>query len=158
MHQVTGRPHNLPSTLLGLDIAYNTKVVFTTLFYRTAGYNYYGNLGDNAVNSAGESSPVAVVEFGSLTFTLVSAGYRHTCGIEQTTGAAWCWGDNSNSQLGLGFASGTYYIPTAMTGGYQFQHLQAGGDFTCGVLVNNSAVCWGERRCTLGGLGWNRVR
>ena len=117
-----------------------------------AGRNAYGQLGNNAGTTA-EWSPVATVTFGNnLNFTLVSSGFKHSCGIEQTTRAAWCWGYNGYYDLGLGVAYGTHYTPTAVPGGYQFLQLQAGADFTCGVLSNNSAVCWGERWRTGGGF------
>jgi alpha-tubulin suppressor-like RCC1 family protein len=36
----------------------------------------------------------------------VAAGYEHTCGVD-TTGAAWCWGDDGFGQVG----DGDEYVP-----------------------------------------------
>src|SRR5207244_347176 len=43
------------------------------------------------------TSPVAVS--GGLTFTALSVGYWHACGLT-SSGAAYCWGDNDGGQLG----------------------------------------------------------
>ena len=46
-----------------------------------------------------KSTPVAVA--GGLTFTAISAGGNHTCGTT-STGAAYCWGSNTHSEVGDG--------------------------------------------------------
>lgn len=60
--------------------------MLTCLLY--AGYNQHGQLGSGLYSSA--ITPVRV--FGAHTFTRISAGYLHTCGID-VVGAAWCWGE-----------------------------------------------------------------
>jgi len=40
-----------------------------------------------------------------LTFSQITAGGSHTCGVT-TEGVAYCWGYNFTGQLGLGSASG----------------------------------------------------
>ena len=57
--------------------------------------------------------PTAVT--GGLTFTALSAGGNHTCGVT-TSGAAYCWGDNSFSELGDGTTT-TRLVPTAVAFG-----------------------------------------
>src|SRR5439155_291619 len=73
------------------------------------GDNYAGELGDSTITGpetcyAGawigcSTTPVAVA--GELTFTMVSAGLGHACGIT-TEGAAYCWGRNAEAELGDG--------------------------------------------------------
>ena len=62
------------------------------------GWNGSGQLG------TGTSTliyPTPVPVSGGLTFATVSAGNLHTCGVT-TQGAAYCWGDNSEGELGDG--------------------------------------------------------
>jgi alpha-tubulin suppressor-like RCC1 family protein len=60
------------------------------------GWNGAGQLGNGTTTY---TNPAPVPVSGGLTFTTVSAGYLHTCGVT-TTGAIYCWGDNSEGELG----------------------------------------------------------
>src|SRR2546430_2144210 len=66
--------------------------------------------------SAGGLSGATSVPFAvTLTFTAVSAGESHTCGVT-AVGAAYCWGNNSNGRLGDGTT--TYRVtPVPVAGG-----------------------------------------
>jgi alpha-tubulin suppressor-like RCC1 family protein len=59
------------------------------------GDNEFGQLGDGSVID--RRAPVQVV--GAQRFSVVSAGARHTCGID-VQGGAYCWGGNSDGQVG----------------------------------------------------------
>jgi len=63
------------------------------------GWNSLGQLGDGT--QADHSTPVAVL--GGLSFATVSVGDGgyHACGVT-TAGVAYCWGDNSQGELGYG--------------------------------------------------------
>ena len=64
------------------------------------GYNGYGQLGDGTTDSSDENGPQPVI--GGLRFASISAdSYYHTCGLT-SRGAAYCWGYNSDGQLGDG--------------------------------------------------------
>ena len=68
------------------------------------------------------------VEPSAGTFTMVSAGADHTCGILDT-GAVECWGLNDEGQS----------TPPAGT----FTMVSAGADHTCGILDTGAVECWG---------------
>lgn len=102
-----------------------------------------GQLGDaRLVNS---STPIPVFGGGQApaTFSTISAGLNHTCGLT-ADGTAFCWGSNDSSQLGVGSPGGAVDIPTAVSGGLHFTSISAGGYHTCGIAVGGAAFCWGD--------------
>jgi len=96
-----------------------------------------GQLGDNRlVNS---TTPIPVI--GGRTFSAISAGQSHTCGI--SNGQAFCWGRNNVGQLGTGTTTGSQ-VPVAVAGSQAFVAISAGGDHTCALTAAGEAFCWGE--------------
>ena len=96
-----------------------------------------GQLGDNRIVNSTTPIPVA----GTLVFTSISAGGRHTCGI--AGGQAYCWGDNDQGQLGIGTFGDSRSSPVAVAGGAGMIAISAGSDHTCGLKSTGAAVCWG---------------
>ena len=123
------------------------------------GTNDYGQLGVGSVSMArcayDGSTTVPCVTMprlvsGGLTFTSLSAGVYHTCGLT-TSGRAYCWGT-----LGTVYSSaeGTYVaspeasfgpVPAPVSGDHVFVSLStnptAGG--ACGITAAGVAYCWG---------------
>jgi len=62
-------------------------------------------------------------------------------------GGVWCWGDNSNRQLGRGGVDTTDdSTPQQVTlpGGLGAIDLGLGDDHSCVVLTDNTVACWGD--------------
>jgi len=105
------------------------------------GYDVYGALGDGDTTHTNKFSPVAVA--GGHTFISLTAGYIHSCGVD-TSGSAWCWGDDRYGDLGDGDPTQTNkYSPVAVLGGHTFTSVTAGASHSCGLATTGSAWCWG---------------
>jgi alpha-tubulin suppressor-like RCC1 family protein len=120
------------------------------------GGNRYGQLGNGTTTGADlcfdtslpcTASPVAVA--GGLTFTALYAGFDYSCGLT-STGAAYCWGGNSNGDFGDGTTTSSS-TPTAVGGSLAFAMVSAGDSHSCGVTTGGVAYCWGAN--SYGGLG-----
>ena len=109
------------------------------------GSNSRGQLGDgtagsaSAYDSANRSAPVAVL--GGRTFASLSAGSGHTCGLT-SAGAAYCWGANTQGQLGDG-TTANRSAPVAVSGGLTFTAIASGDAHTCAIDTAGTAYCWG---------------
>src|SRR6185503_8461558 len=57
-------------------------------------------------------------------------------------GVTYCWGGNSNGQLGDGTTQ-TRTAPVPVAGGVRFISLAGGFEATCGLSVDSTAACWG---------------
>ncbi|MFL5495476.1 MAG: RCC1 domain-containing protein [Gemmatimonadales bacterium] len=130
----------------GSDFAHTCGVTTSDRAY-CWGDNVFGELGAG-ITEGGSLTPVAVA--GGLSFRLVSAGGRHTCGVT-TANLAYCWGANSFGQLGDGtnhgpercFGNYCSSRPVAVAGARRFDRVSAGGAHTCAVTPFDRAFCWG---------------
>jgi alpha-tubulin suppressor-like RCC1 family protein len=79
---------------------------------------------------------------GGLSFTQISAGFAHFCGVTSEN-RAYCWGDNVWGQLGNG-SEASADDPVPVAGGLRFRQVAAGLDHTCGRTTENRLYCWGS--------------
>jgi len=105
------------------------------------GGNSFGQLGDNS--GTDQPSPVLVQAPAGVTFTAVTTGFFHSCGLA-TSGAVYCWGDNGSGELGdnTSVAKPTPVQANAPAG-VTFATLDAGYYHTCAVTPTGAAYCWG---------------
>ena len=111
------------------------------------GLNSNGQLGNNSTTQS--LVPVAVTTSGALagvTLAQISAGSVHTCAVS-STGTAYCWGLNSNGQLGNNSTTQSL-VPVAVTtsgvlAGVTLAQISAGTNFTCALDAAGAAYCWG---------------
>ena len=106
----------------------------------------WGYGGDGAMGSGivlGDSVPVAVTHPAGVTFTSLVTEYRHSCGLT-SAGQAYCWGVNSNGQLGDNTLTkrGTP-VAVVQPSGVTFSQLSVGWSHTCAITSGGQAYCWG---------------
>lgn len=123
------------------------------------GYNYFGQLGDGAVltsggNGANRLAPGSAA--GAFTWSSISAGSYHTCGV-RSTGAIYCWGYNYYGQLGDNtggiFSTADNKSSPALVSALSWQSVSAGSYHTCGILSSGGGYCWGNNGSSQVGVG-----
>jgi len=134
-----------PLVLTGtkLSVGYGFSCVITAEgAVKCWGLNTNGQLGNNRTTS----SPVPVFAIGLTSgVTALCTSNAHSCAVHN--GAAKCWGNNAAGQLGRG--SDTSLVSTripkevvGLTSGVL--DITCGAGFTCALLVNKTAMCWGQ--------------
>ncbi|HEX7938482.1 MAG TPA: hypothetical protein VF483_05775, partial [Gemmatimonadaceae bacterium] len=102
------------------------------------GANYNGQLGTGDGNWT--TNPVSPAG-GLLLSGLVLGSDNSACGLT-SAGKAYCWGNNSNGQIGNNSTSEAD-TPQPVNGNLPFTALAAGQDHVCG-LVGGKVYCWGR--------------
>lgn len=104
------------------------------------GYNPSGQLGDGTNKQS--NIPVNVTGLSSG-IKSISAGELHTCAVTQS-GAAICWGNNLNGQLGDG--TNIYRNTPVRVFGLSsgIADIAAGKEHTCAITNNGAVKCWGN--------------
>ena len=101
------------------------------------GNNSRGQLGDGRV---GEMN--GEIRLG--TFESVVTGTTHSCGLRED-GIPQCWGANQYGQLGDGSVEDRHSpVPVEVPEGRVVVGMSSGCDHTCGILDDDSLLCWGK--------------
>jgi alpha-tubulin suppressor-like RCC1 family protein/uncharacterized RDD family membrane protein YckC len=110
------------------------------------GYNSNGQLGDGTTDATHDTA----VEVKGLPrgATALAGGYSHTCAV--VGGEVWCWGDNSDGQLGDGTTTDSRR-PVKVPGLTGVTAVAAGNVHTCALTASGGVKCWGKNY--LGQLG-----
>jgi alpha-tubulin suppressor-like RCC1 family protein len=99
-----------------------------------------GQLGNSVTGDTPQPVPDSV--HGGLRFREVQAATFHTCGVT-SSGEAYCWGQNTNGELGTGTTQNSD-VPIAVIGGILFDAVDTGDEHTCGFTLDGDAYCWGR--------------
>lgn len=107
------------------------------------GQNNFGQLGIANRNTTLQPQIVST-SFSYKSVSKISAGLHHTCAIIE--GKLYCWGRNTNGQLGINSAA-TYETTPQLVGGAlagkRVSDVSAGSTGTC-AIANGQAYCWGD--------------
>jgi alpha-tubulin suppressor-like RCC1 family protein len=82
----------------------------------------------------------------------VSLGQGHGCAV-MTSGAVYCWGRNTESQLGLGPTQIQLRVPKPVDAGNSYLQVAAAQSHSCGIRKDGHLFCWGSNIGGLLGLG-----
>src|SRR3989339_811107 len=108
-----------------------------------------GQLGDSSTAVHEVGNPNVTVDNSS--YSSISTGRTHTCGIRANDSRVLCWGDDTYGQIGNGDTSENL-VPTNTTDSSIYTSISTGTMHTCGIRSNDSRVmCWGQG--TSGQLG-----
>jgi alpha-tubulin suppressor-like RCC1 family protein len=77
---------------------------------------------------------------GAPRYSTLAAGGAHSCAVRN--GGMWCWGANSDGQLGNGTNSDSA-VPVRVGTDSDWVSVSAGWAHTCGIRADGSAWCWG---------------
>ena len=120
-----------------------------------------GQLG-NGATTGDQSSPTLVPAPGGASWSKIHAagpdtnnfGGQQTCAVT-TAGAGFCWGDDSEGQLGNGATTGDQASPSPVStpGGVIWSKITTGLKHTCGVSTTGAGYCWGAGQSVQLGIG-----
>lgn len=74
----------------------------------------------------------------------VGAGREYACAL-RNDGRAFCWGLNSQGQLGNG-TNASSLTPVPVAGGLTFTSLSVAQDYACALTASGQAYCWGDNQ------------
>jgi alpha-tubulin suppressor-like RCC1 family protein len=112
------------------------------------GFGGRGDLGNGG--TAEHDSPTAVT--GGHQFRQVQAGFDHACGVTYPDNRVYCWGANTDGQLGVGnrtgpdschFGGACSLEPVPISSTLTFRQVATGWFHTCAVTTNDRLYCWG---------------
>ncbi len=105
------------------------------------GYAEYGQLGNGAAMTATAYPLPQQVSGITSGATFISSNFDHTCAV--VSGAARCWGENTDGQLGNNSAARSS-TPVAVMGlGSGVVQVAAGATHSCALLSSGAVRCWG---------------
>ena len=124
----------------------STCIINSTKSLLCWGYNGFGNLGLG--NTTDQSSPVAVTfpNAGTVEKVADSGGFtHHNCAI-MTNGSLYCWGMNSNGELGINSTTDQNTPQLVNLGsGVKAVDVSVGSSFTCAVTDAGHPHVLGEQ-------------
>jgi alpha-tubulin suppressor-like RCC1 family protein len=95
-----------------------------------------------AIQNGTQNYTVPTLRGGAPAFIAISGNSFSACGLDKSHGA-WCWGNNSEGQLGT--AEGTdAWLPNPLAVLLTLETVRAGGTHTCATATTGLSYCWGS--------------
>jgi len=125
------------------------------------GLNSSGQLGlghNNSSGAAGTIHKVTTGEFSAQNEKIISVavGKQHTCAVQyqsaSQTSQVYCWGSNSQGQLGTGNTSNAL-APLSLGMNVNVVQVVAGDSHSCALTSLGDVYCWGSNEVGQLGLG-----
>jgi alpha-tubulin suppressor-like RCC1 family protein len=138
------------SSVIDLDCgtAFSCAIRGTTNTVRCWGANASGQLGNGGATASNVPVNVLTTATAPATAVHVTTGSAFACEV-LSTHKVWCWGNNSNQQLGLGFAVGNGVpfssVPAQVNGMNNVSAIAAGSAHVC-AIQNDVVYCWGRNK------------
>jgi len=101
---------------------------------------------EGQLGNAANTNSATPVNTGATNVVGVAAGRNHSCNFTTTAGDAYCWGSNSDGQIGRDPTT----IPSANTRqkisglSLQVTGIAAGAATSCLINIVGSVACWGK--------------
>lgn len=108
------------------------------------GCNENGQTGQNPPWASGYMlvrAPARVGVVPPVRTDALALGWKFSCGIAEGSQHVWCWGYNSDRQLGH---DGDAWMPSEVHANLQFRQVAAGRAFACGITTDHQLYCWGD--------------
>ncbi len=138
---------------------YHTCAIRADTYIRCWGRDNNGQVGNGGSMSSAVQDDVSVpLPSGADTASAIALGGYHSCAIRDTDSRLFCWGRDSEGQVGNNatLANQASAVTVASLGsGRTVTSIALGGHHTCARLDDNSVKCWG--RNTNGQLGMDSV-
>ena len=109
------------------------------------GGNTAGQLGNSSAPLLAEDAQGGISDPLQVTGTWnsIAAGQEYTCGIMSDL-SLWCWGDNSNGQLGDGSETSASTPVATLASGQAWATVATGSAHTCALATDTTLWCWGD--------------
>ena len=125
-----------PATQMGPGYDYSIGLTKAGTVY-SWGANGTGQLG-RTTNGNAPPAPLTLTNV-----TNIAAGLQHACAV--VSGAATCWGNDQNGELGDGKQNNQSVTPiTVNVANKTIQQVTAGYSHTCALAADGTIYCWGQ--------------
>ena len=119
------------------------------------GANLDGSAGIGGTGMTPVTEPTRVAPVSSFS-SAFSVGWGHSCAIRRDR-SLFCWGSNSDGQLGQGETRAASNIPAQVLEDKDWLRVAAGLQYTCGVRRGGELSCWGANEAGQLGIASNAL-